>query len=256
MAQVQAATALSRMPLDSESAKFALQLFSQVSIDTDDPLVRNNTLLASFAILEGNSQLPRQDAQRILGTALADPSPETLDVLSELILRHGSSLSKAEVQSILSALQSVSPEHHGNIQRIDTSTPNLVSGGHFDTLSTAIAELIRRSKGKLSLNSFPRFRDELITNDNKRLGRLTVDWLAEGNPYLCSSLAEQFSALHGKSLIFDIEHCDIPAEAQEQYFLCRKAAGHLFHAPVAPRQSSCASFVMAMTTLRTIYSLF
>ena len=233
MAQIQAATALGRMPLDSESAKSALQLLSEVATNTEEPLLRNNALLAGCAILEGNPQLLRQDAEHILSTVLADPSPETLDVLSELILRHGSSLSRAETESIMSALQLVSAEHHGTIQRIDTSTPNLVSGGHFDTLSSAIAELIRRSKGKLSLNSFPTFRDELITNDGKRFGKLTVDWLAEGNPFLCSSLAEQFSAVEGRSQAFDLERCDLPTGAQDQYFLCRKAVGHLFHAPVA-----------------------
>ena len=233
MAQIQAATALGRMPLDSESAKSALQLLSEVATKTQYPVLRNNALLASFAILERNPQLLRKDAKRILSAALADPSAETLDVLSELILRHGSNLSRAETGSIMSTLRLVDAEHQGTLQRIDSSTPNLVSGGHFDALSSGIAELIRRSKGKLTLNSFPTFRDELITSDEKRFWKLTLDWLAEGNPFLCSSLAEQFSAVDGKSQAFDLKRCDLPAEAEDQYFLCRKAVGHLFHAPVA-----------------------
>ena len=231
-AQMSAATALGRMALDAGSAATAVHSLSEVSIMTHDADVRNNALLSSFAILERNAELPRRDARRALDRVLGDTSAKTLDALSALIWRHGKSLSEDEISLILNALKLVDPEDRGTLERIDFATLDLASAGHFDVLSNLVAELIRRSRGKLELNDFPSFRGELVVGDSRRLGRLVVNWFLEGNPYLCASLAKQFNAVGGQPLTLDIQIDDIPTGPEDQLFVCRKAVGFLFYTPV------------------------
>ena len=232
-AQMHAATALGRMTLDLKSAVVAVHSLSEVSITTDDVDVRNNALLSTFAILERNAELPRDAAKRVFSKVLTDTSTEALDALSTLLWRHGESLAEDETLPVLNALRSVDPEQHETLERIDHATSGLVSMGHFDELSDLVAELIRRAQGKLGLNDFPSFRGELLTGDSHRLGRLVVNWFLEGNPYLCLSLAEQFTAVGGQPMTLDLQPDDIPAEPEEQLFVCRKAVGFLFYTPVA-----------------------
>ena len=227
-----AATALGRMALDSQSAGTALHSLSDVSITTHDASVRNNALLSIFAILEQNAELPRSDAMRALESILGDTSAETLDALAVLIWRHGKSLPEDETSLILNALKLVDPEDRGTLQRIDFATSGLARVGHFDILSNLVAELIRRSRGKLSFNDFESFRGELVVGDSRRFGRLVVNWFLEGNPYLCASLGEQFSAVGGQPLVLDIQPDDIPTDPEDQLFVCRKAVGFLFYTPV------------------------
>ena len=230
--QIHAATALRRMTLRFESAVVAVRSLSEVSITTDDPDIQSNALLSIFAILEQNAELPRQDANRALGKALADTSAETLDALSALIWQQGKSLSKDETRSVLKALQSVDPQRREILERIDAAASGLVKRGHFDDLCILVAELIRRSQGKLGLNDFPSLCHKLMDGNSRRLGKLAVNWFLDGNPYLCSSLAEQFRSIGGQPLALNLQPDDIPAGPEEQLFVCRKAVGFLFHTPV------------------------
>ena len=146
---------------------------------------------------------------------------------------HGESLTADEVKRILNALQSVDPENAGTLEQIDHATSPLVSGGHFEALVALVAELTRRSQGKIGLDTFPSFRQQLVDDDSGRLGKLAMEWLLEGNPYLCSSLARQFGPVGDQRRTLDLQPDDIPAEPQEQLFVCRKAVGFLFPTPVA-----------------------
>ena len=231
-AQIHAALALGRMSHDHESAVAAVGSLSEVSMTTDDADVRSSALLSSFAILQKNTELPRDNAKRALNKVLADTSTEALETLSTLIWRHGESLSEDETLSVLSALQSVDLDRPEILERIDVATSSLSGRGQFCELSDLVAELIRKSQGKLGLNNFPRFCGELVVGDHQRLGRLLVSWFHEGNPYLCSSLAGQFTAIGGQPMTLNLQPDDIPEGPEEQLFVCRKAVGFLFHTPV------------------------
>ncbi len=231
-AQMSAATALGRMTLDAESAASAVRSLSEVSIITHDVGVQHSALLSCFAILEQNTKLLRIDARRALDKVLDDSSAEALNALSALIQRHGKSLSEDEISLILNALKLVGPEDRGILKRIDSATSDLVSAGHFDALSDLVAELIRRSRGKVEINDFSIFRKEFVVGDSRRFGRFVVNCLLEGNLYLCTSLAEQLNAAGGQLLTLDIQPDDIPADSEDQLFVCRKAVGFLFDTPV------------------------
>ncbi len=240
-AQMGAAIALGRMTLDVESATTAVRLLSKVSIKANDIHVRNCALLSSFAILGNHAGVPRTDVRRALDKALGDTTAEMLHALSNLIWIHGKSLSEEEVRLVLNALQSVAPEHHRTLQQIDFAISDLVSEGYFDALSDLVAELIQSSQGKIGVETFPRFRRELVDGDCRRFSRLTINWFLEGNPYLCSSLAGLFKIIGGQQLTLDLQPGDLPAKPEDQLFICRKAVGFMFLAPV-----SAASVLIAI----------
>ena len=227
-----AATALGRMTLDDKSADTAIRPLTQVSIEDEDENVRRNALLATFAVLEKHVEISRVFAERVLDSVLGDDSAETLHTLSELLWRYGGSVTASEAQSILISLQSVDPGNRGTLKTIDMATPTLVSSGNFWALSILIAELIKSSKGKIRLSDFSRFKHEIMNGDIGRLSKLAITWLLEGDLHLCSNLAGEFSGINDQRQILLPEREDVPVSSAQQIFLCRKAVGFLFHAPV------------------------
>lgn len=238
---VRTATALGRMTLGVEDASAAIRSLSEISINSQDMQVKNCTLLSSFAILEKHPEIPRTDARLALDKALDDASPENLYALSYLISTHGKSLSEEEVRIVLNALQTVDSEHHGTLHKIDFAIPNLIRKGHFDAVSDLVAKLIRSSQGKIEVHTFSNFRRKLVDGDRRRFSGLTVKWLLEGNPHLCSSLARLFIVVGRKPLTLDLQPGDLPVDSEEQLFICRKAVGFMFLAPV-----SVASLLVAI----------
>lgn len=230
--QLPAAVALGRMTLDADSEAMVLRSLLKVVIGTDDSSLKFNALSSSFAILEKNPELRIEDIKHGLRKVISDTSSETLDRLSILIWSHGRSLGEDEVRLIFDALKSVNPENVGTLTKIDNATSALVDGGHFKALSGLIAELIRRSQGKIRFDTFPSFCRKLVDDDSRRLGKLIISWLLEGDPFLCSSLAQQFGKVAGKSQALDLHLDDLPEEPEEQLFICRKAVGFWFHSPV------------------------
>ena len=230
--QIHAAVALSRMPLDADVAATAIRSLLDVAVGADDYRVKFNALLSSFAIREKNPELQIESVKPALSKAISDTSSESLDRLSILIWSHGRSLEEDEVRLIFDALKSVNPENVGTLTKIDNATSALVDGGHFKALSGLIAELIRRSQGKIRFDTFPSFCRKLVDDDSGRLGKLIISWLLEGDPFLCSSLAQQFGKVAGKSQALDLQLNDLPEEPEEQLFICRKAVGFWFHSSV------------------------
>ena len=241
--QMGTAAALGRMELDTETAIVAVRALSEIVVGDKNDRVRHNALLSCFAILKKHPTLTREDARRALDAAFEDTSAEMLHILATLIWIHGKSLSEEEVQSILAALQSVDPDNLGTLQQLDHATMGLVREGHFDALSACIAELIRKAKGKIGFESFPSFRQEFVNGDNRRFSQLAITWLLEGNLHLCSNLFRQCEAVLDQPRTLDLEPEDIPTDPEDQIFVCRKAVGFLFSAPI-----TAASLLV--TTLR------
>ena len=240
-AQAAAATALSSMTLDCESATTAVRLLSEVSIQSENELLRNNALLASFAVLGKDSGLPRADAKRALDRAVSETDQHTLDALSILLWHHGENLELDEIRSVLEALKSVSHNHVRTLEQIDFSVAGLVRRGYFEPLSALIAELIKRSGRKIRFAKFPIFREELVDGDIRRLSKFTIDLFLEGDPYLCADLAAIISNTSGPTKIFELYSEDLPVNPADQLFVCRKCVGFLFHSPV-----TAASFLVAI----------
>ena len=229
--QMAAIVALGRMTLNVRCAVTVIRSLAEVAVAANDCEVQHGALMSSFSILEKNPNLPHDEARRILDTVLEDDSAETLHALSALICWHGKSLTESELRLVLSALQSVAPESKGTLGQIDHAIPSLINKGHFDLLSTFTEKLIQGSKGQIRLDALPSFWQELVNGDSRRFSKFVVDWLLEGNLYPCLSLQQQFAVADSQKPL-DLELEDIPAEPKDQAFVCRKAVGFLFMAPV------------------------
>ena len=230
-AQMAAIVAFSRMTLNKKCAVTIIHSLAEVAVATTDNELRHSAMVSSFSILEKTSNLPRNEARRILDVVLEDDSAETLHALSALIRWHGESLTESELRLILSALQSVAPESIGTLEQIDHAIPGLINKGHFDLLSTFVAKLIQGSQGQIRLDALPSFWREFVSSDSCHLSKLVVTWLLEGDLYPCLCLQQQFAIADSQKPL-NIEPEDIPITPEDQAFVCRKAVGFLFAVPV------------------------
>lgn len=231
-AQAAAATALSRMTLDFETSTGVVRLLSQVAIDTQDEFLRIQALLSTFKVLENHSGLPREHAKRALERVISETNKESLCAFSFLLWHHGEKLDSDEVRWTLEALKSVSSDHTNTLEQIDHAVSALLRAGYFEPLSCLISELIRRSRGKIQLATFPTFQQELVGGNTRRLSKLAIDWFLEGDPYVCGNLALALCDSSGPAKIFEPCSKDIPENSEDQLFVCRKCVGYLFHSPL------------------------
>ena len=232
-AQRGAAVALSRMPLDEDTAAIAVRALADMSLNSRGDNLAAKALLSCFAILEKNKMLPRKEARDALDKTLEDSSADTLHLLATLLWHHGKSIQEEERQLILDALQGVNPKDTGTLNTIDSALSELAWDGQFDAASTLVAELIKRSRGKIGINTFHTWRSIIFDNDNRHLGKLVAGWLSDGDIYLCNNLAEQINITERRLHALNLEAEDLPQKPEEQWILCRKAVGFLFHSPVA-----------------------
>ena len=105
--KIAAATALGRMTLNVEEAFTAVHTLAKISQKTGDDMLRLNSLLAIYSILETHTTLSRSLARTVLDEALGNPSAEMLNGLAHLMWVRGASLTEDEVVKICTALQSV-----------------------------------------------------------------------------------------------------------------------------------------------------
>ena len=227
-----AATALGRMTLDGEDAFTAIHTLAEISYKSGDDSLRLNSLLAIYSILEKHSTLCRSEAQAVLDEALSNPSAEMLNGLAHLIWMRGGNLTADEVVKICMALRAVDIKHGGTLQKIDHASSTLLAMGHFEAFSHLIEELVRKSKGDVGFADFPHYRNELLGDNRGRLGKTVISCFLEANVHMCSSLCEQLDALGKKAIELVILDEDLPEQAIDQVFLCRKAVGFLFSRPV------------------------
>lgn len=227
-----AAVALGRMPLNDDPAATAVSALADMSLNSQDNILAANALLSCFAILEKNKMLPRKEARNALDKALEDSSADTLHLLATLLWRHGKSLTEDELRLILDALQCVKPEDIGTLKTIDFALSELARDRQFKEASTLVAGLIKRSQGKIDIDTFPGWRSVIFGNDNRHLGKMVAGWLSDGDIYLCSSLADQINVGECRLRALNLEAEDLPQKPEEQWFLCRKAIGFLYTAPV------------------------
>ena len=244
-AQRGAAVALGNMTLDSETASQATRSLAKQVLKNDNLSdVSANALLSCFAVLEKHATLSREEAGRALDKTLETLDRDTLRLLAELLWRHGNSLAEAERRRVTSALGAVNAEDKGTLQAIDFALSRLAQAGRSDAATALLETIIRQSQGKIGLDVFRTWQSAVFdraNNDNRYLSKLAASWLVAGDLYLCNSLARHINISEGRSQPLTLEAGDLPATPEEQMFLCRKAVGFLFTAPVV-----AASVLVAM----------
>ena len=227
---VSAALALSRMEISRAAGQRAATAISRVAANTQDDRILQHAVLACFAVLGRNRDLPRPEAGLVLDHALAHGGQGTKYALATLLTRTEAEISDDEIHKILAALKDSDPEMEATVEHIDMAARKLTASGHFGELMDVVATHVVQAG--LTFDSFERVWAELVRGDGRLLRELAVDWLRDGNPRLCNALRGRLGRFIDKPLTLDLEPALLPDEAKEQVFLCRKAVGHLFVLPI------------------------
>jgi hypothetical protein len=96
----------------------------------------------------------------------------------------------------------------------------------------AIATLISSTKGQVGDNALAGILPGNDRDQKTALTRLATEWLREGDYHVCSTLASHVSEINRTSPCFEVTPDVLPPEAADQVFVCRKAVGYFFIAPM------------------------
>lgn len=236
-----AAGALGRMDVDAPSGARSLAALSKVSSLTEDEMVLHHALRSCFAVLGRHPDLDRKPARVALNVAAERGSPEARHAAAHLLADHGDELTEDETQVALRALEGTAPEYGGTINLIDLASSKLVSDPKFSGLTSLVTKLIKDSGGRVTLDTLPVFREEILREDRQRLRVLTVAWLLDGDPQLCGTLSSMLTKIHREPLRLELAPEQMPEAPADQVLVCRRAVGFLFIAPV-----TAASILISM----------
>jgi hypothetical protein len=125
----------------------------------------------------------------------------------------------------------VDPKNKGTVREIDWALAQLwdsdpVRAGH------AAKTLIAHSEGDIGSEELNSFFAAIENGDRRQLARLATDWLMGGEFHVCSALTSIFSEINRSTPCVDVFPEDLPLNAIDQIFLCRKAIGYLFISPM------------------------
>jgi hypothetical protein len=141
------------------------------------------------------------------------------------------------LRPLLRALEAVEREHGRTVPTIDMALYQFLGK---DTEPLALDLLTALIKDRsLTLEHFESTAHELASNHTQCRYELTVRWLLSGSHALCRS-ASDLLALHSERP-FEATAQSLGLPPEQQYFLCRKAIGWLFHYPVV-----CCSIIVSV----------
>ena len=223
--------ALGRIKVTGEVARDAAEVLSRVATDHHEEKIRNNALFSIFALLSRYANLDRDNGHVALSRATQSPTAETLHAIAGVLSSYGENLTEHELTITLDALVNVEPAHAGTLSKIDKASAKLIKSGRFNQLSNFIKSYIDRIQNAKGLATFERFRSK-INNDTDKLGNLIIDWFVNGEFHSCSSLVEFLSYGRNGSMELLLQATALPANPNDQLYLCRRAAGYLWYYPV------------------------
>lgn len=222
--------ALTRMPLDEDQAARALDSIL-IAASTAAPTETAGLIKAALDIAGKYSTLDRTALAAALDRFAASTAPFAVHLMATALYWHGVEMSDGEVASCLRGIQSVDPKNGGTVELIDDALRRLWSKRP-DEVGQAIAALISNTKGLVG----DRALDGILSANNRdqmvALTRLATEWLREGDYHVCSTLASHVSEINRTSPCFEVTPDVLPPEAADQVFVCRKAVGYFFIAPM------------------------
>ena len=232
-AVVEAASALGAMEMDDGGAQRSSEALVKVMADSDDENVLRLALLSFFRILDDHAEHPRKHARALLNVVGQRGSPEGKYALAQVLTHYGEDLTEEEVLIAVDGLKTIGPEDEGVIMQVDLASRKLGAGSDakFGGLTNLVAKLIRQWQGRLTLEAFPTFWEQLISDGGRRLHRTVVEWLLDGNFWLCTSLSKMITG-YTEPYRLDLVKGLLPNAGSDQIFLCRKATGFLFVSPI------------------------
>jgi hypothetical protein len=222
--------ALSRMLLSQEEAERALAHILKLA-DATEAGEGAGFLTAAIDIAAKHPGLDRRELARSLDQISESNTPLAIHFLATALHGHSKEMTAPEVQSCLKGILRVDPKNKGTVREIDWALANLweadpVEAGH------AGKALIALSEGEIGSEELNSFFAAIENGDRRQLARLATDWLMDGEFHVCSALTSLFSEINRTTPCVDVFPDDLPSNAVDQIFLCRKAIGYLFISPM------------------------
>lgn len=231
--------ALSRMTLTPVEAAQAVGYILKIS-ETSEEQEAAWLIKAALDIAEKHEDLNREQFSEAFNRTAVSDSPITVHLMASALHMHLGQMCPEEVRRCLEGILKVNPENRGTVQEIDAALRRLWKSSP-QQAGQAAAKLIAQTEGTIGADELQGFFSAIASGDQKSLGTLATSWLLEGNFYVCSTLTSHFSEINRTAPRVDIQPADLPLDAVDQVFVCRKAIGFLFLSPM-----TAASWIVAV----------
>lgn len=226
-----AISALGAMELGERYGEVLDTLLQGASSEDEDTALRS--LEAGYrAAAQRKASAPvgfDEQLERILQTR----SPFAIHLAANLLWLHREGLTENAIDLCLGAVADVDPHNTGTISHIDHATYQLVGAGRAEHVVHLLAELIDRSKGRITLSAFQSTYHALKRAGADVLGNAVVYWLLKGGTYTRKCVANEVCSVGNDDPPFSIPASSLPPDPSDQLFLCRKAVGWFFIDPLA-----------------------
>ncbi len=231
--------ALSRMKLTLVEAAQAVEYILGIA-ETSEAKETAGLIKAALDMAGKHEDLDRAQFAEAFNRTRATDCPITVHLMASAVHMHLGQMCPEEVEICLKGILEVNPENRGTIREIDSALRRLWKINP-QQAGQAAAKLISRTEGTIGTDELQGFFSVTESDDRKNLGTLATSWLLEGNYYVCSTLTSHLSEINRTSPCVDIRPADLPVDAIDQVFLCRKAIGFLFLSPM-----TAASWIIAV----------
>lgn len=219
------------------SADVLVALETAVAISDED-----GALAASLSTALALSMKAESDLQRladVVQSSLSKGGEWTLGVAAENYARDAEKLDNLLIGLLSDALKTRASEN--NLSHLDLGIASLLQTAKWSIGIEMLDELLRRFSKSVTLKEF-QCSQGTITASEKLRSRVVTRWLASGHQVLCEAAEDAVQNVAQADLSVDADTAQIDLQNEEEVtFMARKAAGFLFHSPVA-----AASFLISL----------
>ncbi|MDX7598829.1 hypothetical protein [Aeromonas caviae] len=230
-AKLAAISALGSMELGERYAEVIDILLQCASSEDEDICLRS--IEAGYRAAAKRKAYAPVGFEKRLEQILFTFGPSTIHFAVNLLQRHREGLTEDAIVLCLSAAAHVDPDNTSTISLIDHALYQLVSVGRTEQVIPLLSELIDRSKGRITFDTFQSTYHALNQAGSDVLGSAVVYWLLHAGAYTRKCLAYKVCGVGSDVPSFSIPSSSLPPDPSDQLFLCRKAIGWFFIDPLA-----------------------
>lgn len=231
--------ALSRMTLDENEALSSLSTIVE-AIESVPHEEAAGLIKAALDIAEKHPTIDRSEIATVLDQLSGSTDPTAVHMMATALYWHGKKMSDREVASCLRGLLSINPEKAATVQQAEAALSKLWPE-YPGEIGQTVAALISKTQGQVGGDSLR----QILSDDTSELAseraHLATEWLLEGDHQMCTALGHCFSEVNSTEPNLNVPPDVLPASAEDQIFVCRKAIGYFFIAPM-----TAASWIIAV----------
>ena len=229
------------MALDFEQAERAVALLLDAS-GTSDSNDAAGLIKAALDVAGKHPEMDRKPLAATLERLTPETEPLVVHLMAEALRSHGKEMADSEVGICLRGISAIDPQNEGTVEQVEQALRLLWPSRPVEA-GQALAVVISRTEGRVGRQVLEGI---LADQDQVReVARVATRWLLDGDPRVCSALAAHVSESNRTSPCIAVRPEDLPSDEKDQIFVCRKAVGHLFLAPM-----TAAAWIVAVLRKR------